>query len=41
MSSKTKTLATSAIALMGVTFISKILGFARDVVLASMLNDGK
>ena len=40
MSSKTKGLATSAVALMGVTFISKILGFARDVVLASSYGAG-
>ena len=40
MSSKTQTLATSAVALMGVTFISKILGFARDVVLASSYGAG-
>lgn len=40
MSSKKQSLATSAIALMGVTFISKILGFARDVVLASSYGAG-
>lgn len=40
MSSKTQALATSAVALMGVTFISKILGFARDVVLASSYGAG-
>lgn len=40
MSSKTTTLATSAVALMGVTFISKILGFLRDVVLASSYGAG-
>lgn len=40
MSSKTATLATSAVALMGVTLISKILGFARDVVLASSYGAG-
>ena len=40
MSSKTNALATSAIALMGVTFISKILGFLRDVVLASSYGAG-
>lgn len=37
---KAGALATSAIGLMGVTFISKILGFARDMVLASSYGAG-
>jgi putative peptidoglycan lipid II flippase len=40
MSTKTKGLATSAVALMGVTLFSKILGFLRDVALASSYGAG-